>query len=73
MDFFDLFEEKKELAKDIWTSPYHLIDLTQFSMHHKVSQKVMLFCYFLVIFKNICYLYFVDYVWFFLFFPFFVI
>ena len=32
MDFFDLFSEKeKDLAKKIFTSPYHLIDLTQVS------------------------------------------
>ena len=29
MDFFDLFKEHKDLAKEIMTSPYHLIDLTQ--------------------------------------------
>jgi predicted transposase/invertase (TIGR01784 family) len=32
MSFFDLFlEDERELAKEIFTSPYHLIDLTQVS------------------------------------------
>jgi predicted transposase/invertase (TIGR01784 family) len=31
MDFFDLFREQKDLAKEMMTSPYHLIDLTQVS------------------------------------------
>ena len=32
MNFFDLFlENERELAKEIFTSPYHLIDLTQVS------------------------------------------
>ena len=32
VDFFDLFSEKeRDLAKEIFTSPYHLIDLTQVS------------------------------------------
>jgi len=31
MDVFDLYEDQKELAKQIMTSPYHLIDLSQAS------------------------------------------
>jgi len=31
MDLFDLFEGQKELAKEIWTNPYQLIDFSQAS------------------------------------------
>ena len=31
MDLFDLYEDQKELAKEIMTSPYSLVDLSKAS------------------------------------------